>query len=310
MQYFDCHADTLTVLHRADETLLSSKRDLDLERVHRFADRYGQIFALWKDADKLNGKNIEEEFRRAYENARKYLRDQEEKITFCTSALQMKTAFAQGKDAAFLAIEDLSFMGKEVENISELGFRFAMLTWNYANQYAVGSVCDQKGRVTGYGKEMVSLLTGKGIIPDISHLSDAGVDDLLKLTDKPFIASHSNVRDVCDVPRNVTKEQLQEIIRRKGLIGMNFFRPLVGQDNAVGFDWVLRHMDAVLSIGGEDVLAMGSDLDGCDGLFPDGFQGVENIPLVIETMKNAGFGQKLIDKIMFENAYSFIERNL
>lgn len=310
MHYFDCHADTLTVLQSPEDTLWSNKRDLDLERVHRFADRYGQIFALWKDADKRDAKNPEEEFLRTYESARKFLKDREENIAFCTSAAQMKAAFRQGRDAAFLSIEDLSFMGKEVEHIRDLGFRFAMLTWNYANQYAVGSVCDQNGRITENGKEMVSRLAGQGIILDISHLSDAGVDDLMMLTDKPFIASHSNVRDVCDVPRNLKKEQIQEIIRRKGLIGMNFFRPLAGSGETVAMEWVLRHMDAVLSSGGEDVLVLGSDLDGCDGLFPDGFRGSESMPLVIEMMENAGFGQKLIDKIMFENAYSFMERNL
>ena len=310
MRYFDCHADTLTGMKTADETLQHNKGNLDLERVHKFADRYGQIFAIWEDAQKQHAGTTEEEFRRTYDKARNSLREQEDRITLCTSSAQMNAAFSAGKDAAFLSIEDLSVMGKEVENISELGFRFAMLTWNHANQYAVGSVCNQRGRLTEYGKETTSALLGKGIIPDISHLSDAGIEDMLTLTDKPVMASHSNVRDVCDVPRNLEKEQIQELIRRKGLIGMNFFRPLVGQGEQVALDMIIRHMDAVLSIGGEDILALGSDMDGCDDMFPEGYHGIESMPVLIEAMGKAGFGQPIIDKVVFENAYSFIERNL
>jgi len=310
MHYFDCHADTLTAIKKPKETLRHNERDLDLERVHGFAGRYGQIFALWEDTGRLNSENRQQEFYRAYDKARNYLLEQEGEITLCTSAAQMEAAFAAGRDAAFLAIEDLSFMGKEAENIRELGFRFAMLTWNYANQYAVGSVCDQQGKLTEQGRETAAFLAGKGIILDVSHLSDAGVEDLLTLTDKPLVASHSNVRDVCDVPRNLTKEQIQEIIHRKGLIGMNFYRPLVGQGENTGLDMIIRHMDAVLSLGGEEALVLGSDLDGCDGLFPDGFHGVQSIPAVVETMEKAGFGKKLIDRIVFENAHSFIKRNL
>jgi len=310
MQYFDCHADTLTSMKTENETLQHNNGNLDLERVHKFADRYGQIFAIWKDVQRQHTGSTEEEFRRAYDKARNSLRDQEDRISFCTTSLQMKAAFAAGKDAAFLSIEDLSVMGDEVENIEEFGFRFAMLTWNHTNQYAVGSVCNQGGRFTDYGKEMTSSLIKKGITLDISHLSDAGIEDLLTLTDKPVMASHSNVRDVYDVPRNLMKEQIQELIRRKGLIGMNLFRPLVGPGNQVALDMIIRHMDAVLTIGGENILALGSDMDGCDDMFPEGYHGIESIPAVIEAMGKAGFGQSIIDKVLFGNAYSFIERNL
>lgn len=310
MRYFDCHADTLTEIRKTEDTINRNERNLDLERVHRFADQYGQIFAVWEDMSKLKGTNIEERFLQVYHNARNYLKTQEDKISFCTSAAQMKAAFAQGKDAAFLSIEDLSFMGKEVENITQFGFRFALLTWNYPNQYGVGAAYDQSGRLTADGKEMVEKLTRQGIIMDISHLSDAGVEDLLTLTDKPIMASHSNVRDICAMPRNLTKEQVKEVIRRKGLIGMNFFRRFVGAEEKVAMDMILKHMDVVLSLGGEESLALGSDFDGSDDIFPEGILGVESIPLVAEAMKKADFGSELIDKIVFKNAYRFIERNL
>ena len=91
---------------------------------------------------------------------------------------------------------------------------------------------------------------------------------------------------------------------------MNFFRPLVGPGNDVSLDMVIRHMDAVLTMGGEDILALGSDMDGCDDMFPKGYHGIESMPVLIEAMGKAGFGQPIIDKVIFGNAYSFIEQNL
>ena len=151
-------------------------------------------------------------------------------------------------------------------------------------------------------------LIDQGIILDISHLSDRGAEDLMTLTDKPIIASHSNVRSVCSRPRNLPEGLIRELIRRQGLIGINFFAPFVGENPQV--EDLLRHMDVILSLGGEDVLALGGDLDGCDGVFPAGISGVETVPVLRERMEKAGFGAALIEKVFFENAENFIWRNV
>ena len=106
---------------------------------------------------------------------------------------------------------------------------------------------------------MVKVLTDQGIVMDISHLSDQGVEDLFQLTDRPVMASHSDIREVWDAPRNLQKVHLKELISRKGIIGMNFFAPFVGEKPQISD--LLKHMDAVLEMGGEDCLAIGSDFD-------------------------------------------------
>lgn len=308
MRYFDCHADTLTEITKPGEDLERNTCDLDLERVEKFADSYTQIFAIWRDRKKMDEEKPEEEFLRLYRRAAELLEKADQKIIWCRNAQDKEEAHKSGKAAAFLSLEDISTAGRYAEQIYSLGFRFAMLTWNYENRYACGASADQRRGLTEEGKELVKHLIDQGIILDISHLSDRGAEDLMTLTDKPIIASHSNVRSVCSRPRNLPEGLIRELIRRQGLIGINFFAPFVGENPQV--EDLLRHMDVILSLGGEDVLALGGDLDGCDGVFPAGISGVETVPVLRERMEKAGFGAALIEKVFFENAENFIRRNV
>lgn len=308
MRYFDCHADTLTEITKPGEDLERNTCDLDLERVEKFADSYTQIFAIWRDRKKMDEEKPEEEFLRLYRRAAELLEKADQKIIWCRNAQDMEEAHKSGKAAAFLSLEDISTAGRYAEQIYSLGFRFAMLTWNYENCYACGASSDQHRGLMEEGKELAKYLIDQGIILDISHLSDQGAEDLMTLTDAPIIASHSNVRSVCPRPRNLPEGLIRELIRRQGLIGINFFAPFVGENPQV--EDLLRHMDVILSLGGEDVLALGGDLDGCDGVFPAGISGVETVPVLRERMEKAGFGAALIEKVFFENAENFIRRNV
>lgn len=305
--YFDCHADTLTNLKESQGNLGENECNVDLKRVREFAEKYTQIFAIWSDFQAM-GTCPEEMFDRLYNRAVLLLQAEEDRLSWCRSGEEMEGAHRSGKAAAFLSIEDLSIMGNRAEQIRELGIRFAMLTWNYENKYACGSVTDQSKGLTQEGRSIVRMLLDQNIVLDISHLSDAGTEDIFHMTDRPVMASHSNVRAVCSQPRNLKKEHIRELIRRKGLIGMNLFSVFVGEEPELTD--VLRHMDYILELGGEDVLALGGDLDGSSNRFPKGFYGVESIPDLRETIEKNGFGKVLADKIFFENARDFTLKNV
>lgn len=308
MNYFDCHADTLTNMPAGAETLGENQCNVDLKRARSFAEKYTQIFAVWKDFREMNRSHLEEKFLQIYKRAADLLRAEEYQLAWCTTGEEMEQAHKEGKTAVFLSIEDLSIMGEEALHIRELGFRFAMLTWNYNNQYACGAAADQTRGLTERGREMVKLLLDREIVLDISHLSDAGAEELFGITDRPLMASHSNARDVCGHPRNLKKEQIQELIRRKGLMGINLFSPFIGQEPKLSD--VLRHMDYILELGGEEILALGCDLDGSSNRFPKGFIGVESMPGLWELMEKEGFGRPLTERIFFENAREFILKNV
>lgn len=128
------------------------------------------------------------------------------------------------------------------------------------------------------------------------------------MTDAPVIASHSNAREICPNPRNLTLSQIREIIRRRGIIGMNFYGPFIEEKEPAQITALLRHMDYILNQGGEDALVLGSDFDGCQNRFASGMSGVESIPFLMEEMERAGFGDKIIRKIFWENGYKFFQK--
>lgn len=308
MNYFDCHVDTLTEIVKPGETLGKNTGNLDLDRVAEFAEKYTQIFAVWKDEQLLNMAHPEEEFYGYYKRAVELLEKESSRLLWCKNADDMERAHAEGKAAAFLSVEDISIMGSYVEQIRELGICFAMLTWNYDNCYGCGAAFDQEKGLKEQGKSVVKMLLDQGIVLDISHLSDKGAEDIFELTDAPVIASHSNVRALWNCPRNLTDELARELIRRKGLIGMNFFENFIGEKPGIAD--LIRHMDAILEMGGEDVLAIGSDYDGCHSRFPQGIRGVESIPYLRECMEKEGFDNRILDKIFFENAQKFVLKNV
>ena len=81
MNYFDCHADTLTEIVKPEDCLEENSGDLDLKRAGDFVENYTQIFAVWKDAKKLDREDPDQDFLRLYHRAMAYLEDENRKIT-------------------------------------------------------------------------------------------------------------------------------------------------------------------------------------------------------------------------------------
>ena len=307
MDYFDCHADTLTEIP-ATENLWQNSCDLDLKRIQQFAGHYAQIFAIWKDLKKISGPQLPEVFLQAYNRAVGLLNEQRELITWCQSAEDMRKARQNGRAAAFLSVEDVSVMGPLAERIRELGICFAMLTWNYENCYGCGAAADQSKGLTEEGRRLVRQLHRQQLVVDISHLSDQGTDDVFSETDRPVMASHSNVREVQNHPRNLQTAHIRELIRRKGLMGLNFYGPFV-KDHPAKED-LLRHVDAVLNLGGEDILAIGGDFDGCGQNFPEGITDVSSIPHIRHMLEREGVAPAVTEKLFYGNAWRFLLENL
>lgn len=132
------------------------------------------------------------------------------------------------------------------------GVRMFGLVWNGENTLATGALKDNSKGLTDAGKEMCKLLEQENIYPDISHLSDRGFWDLAETTSMPIIASHSNSRSVYNHLRNLTDEQAAEIIRRKGLIGINLYPDIIAQNPKLSD--LIRHVEHFMSLGGKNCL--------------------------------------------------------
>lgn len=189
--------------------------------------------------------------------------------------------------------------------LAAYGCRMAGLVWNGKNPLATGAVTDDRAPLTPRGKEAIGELTRRSIILDVSHLSAAGTDQVLSLTQTPVAASHSNARTVCNHPRNLTDSAAREIFARGGVVGLNLYPPFLSSSQATPDD-LLRHAEHFFSLGGERGVALGCDLDGIDRL-PLGMKDLSSLFLLYDRFLSA-FGKETADRVFYQNAQAFFAR--
>ena len=146
---------------------------------------------------------------------------------------EMMQANADGKIYIFIGIEGMATMGKDlswIDRYYDFGCRHGILTWNEANDLGAGALSGKDYGLTDVGKEAVRRMQEKGMLLDVSHLNDNGFWDLVKITQKPFVASHSNSRALCSAPRNLTDDQLRAIRDVNGVVGLNAFNLFIDDD--------------------------------------------------------------------------------
>ena len=232
------------------------------------------------------------------------------RVVPCRTAGDIERAWAQGKTAALLTVENGSALAGRLERVEQLArdeVRMVTLTWNGENELGSGNVTDHG--LSGFGREAVSELERQGILVDVSHLNDRGFDDLLSVVQKPFVASHSNARAVCGHRRNLTDGQIREMVDRRCLIGLNYYNAFLRDDGQVaGLDDLFRHVEHFLALGAEDCLALGSDFDGAD--LPPCLDGPDKAAGLYGYFLDRGLSPALAEKILWKNALEFLRTNL
>lgn len=176
-----------------------------------------------------------------------------------------------GQIGGVLSLEGADGLGGNLANLQRLydrGVRLLGSTWNYANWAADGVLESRGGGFTDRGKELIAACDQLGIVLDVSHLSDRGFSELAEVSTRPFIASHSNARQVCPHPRNLTDEQIKTIITRKGCLGLTFVPWFIAADKP-DLNGLLRHVEHCCSLGGAAYIGFGSDFDGFADKLPE-----------------------------------------
>lgn len=184
-----------------------------------------------------------------------------------------------------------------------LGVRSIGLTWNYSNWAADGVWEPRQGGLTLKGRELVTTCNELGIVLDVSHLTERGFWELNELSTRPFVASHSNVKQLCDHPRNLTDEQIKAIVENKGIIGMTFVPDFLNATGDATIADVVRHVDYVCSLGGEQCIAFGSDFDGIDS-WVNGLERTEHYVALRDALLKS-FDEQLVERFLWRNWYNF-----
>lgn len=302
MRVFDLHCDTLTACLGKKLELLDNGRMVDL-RFAGQAEDWVQCFAVFVP-DRVSG-----------EDAVKWVRDHgayfyEQAEQHADKLRTVKTAGdlaapSDGRCRGMLTIEGGRAFAGQLERIDEfyrLGVRMTTLTWNGENELGFGAA-ENRG-LKPFGREAVKRMRQLGMAVDVSHLSDAGLEDVFALDDGPVVASHSNCRSVCGHRRNLTDGQIREIVRRGGLIGLNFFTEFLNDNpEEAGMEDIHRHLEHLLELGGEKTAALGSDYDGAK--IPAEFDHCEKLPKLYEYLLKKNYSDALLDDVFYGNAARF-----
>ena len=308
---FDLHCDTALSISGRDgkkRSLRSNDLHIDLERA-KVLPAYAQCFACFTTpmmADWGMG-SPESVFEKEIEAITAGVEANSDLIAFAGSADGMEANVKKGLMSAILTIEGTAGFGFDPARLEELykkGFRITTLGWNEQNVLAGSHKTG--GGLTDLGRVYIEEAQRLGMIIDVSHISDEAFWDIMKVTQAPVIATHSNSRKVCDVSRNLTDDMFRAICETGGVAGFNQCAPFVGSapDLDTACDHFLHFME--LDPSGKHI-ALGGDLDGCDEL-PLGFNGIQDYPKLSDRLLARGLSEQNLMDIFWNNAMGVMRK--
>lgn len=309
---FDFHCDTLLALLGKDMNQSGNLRrnhlHIDLERASQLGG-YAQCFACFTTPYMQQWGNISPVvvFERELATFQREVAQNSDLIAIAYTPEEVQENRRNGKMSAILTLEGTAGFGHDpalLEDLYAIGFRISSLGWNEQNPLT-GSH-QTGGGLTEQGRAYVREAQRLGILIDVSHISDEGFWDILRMTQAPILATHSNSRAVWNHSRNLTDEMFLAIVQTGGLAGYNACDEFTGESPTLDTicDHILHFLD--LDPTGKHI-ALGGDLDGIDRM-PAGFEGVQSWPLLAQRLLERGLEESMILDIFWNNAIGVMER--
>ena len=324
---FDLHCDTLYELWKRKKSGLSAslrESDLAVDEKKLFRGGYtAQCFAAWvtEKCENPYGACLEMIDIFCSEVGKSYLLAP----VCCYSDIEKNRN--EGKISAILSLEDTAAIGTDMERLYTLyerGVRMIGLVWNYPNGVGYPNLNNnipkneftnrtpnEKDGLTAFGCELIREMNRLGVVIDVSHLSDAGFYEVARISNKPFLASHSNSRAVCPHVRNLSDAMLKVLAECGGAVGINYCAAFRDSDTDRGnktAECAIRHIKHIGGLIGCDHIALGSDFDG----IPKGTEidSADGMPKLVRALEKCGFSENEIEKITYKNALRVFRENL
>ncbi|MFH1794127.1 MAG: membrane dipeptidase [Pseudomonadota bacterium] len=208
--------------------------------------------------------------------------------------------------AGLLALEGAQVLEGDPANVDVLfdaGYRMMSPTHFFDNEMAGSAHGVKKGGLTEAGREMIERMEAKRMIVDVSHGSMAQIDDVLAMSTRPIVVSHTGVRGTCDNGRNLTDDQLRAIAAKGGLVGIGFWNVATCGRAA---DAIAAAQAYTANLVGTPHVGLGSDFDGAV-LVPFDATGMAKIT---EALMKGGMNDSDIAAVMGGNQVRFLLENL
>lgn len=309
--FVDFHCDTLYLLTEKDIDIAerNSESHIDVQRLIE-GDVHLQVFAAFvepkymrKNAATMVLKMIDKMYQ---------LIEKTDKFKLILNADDINSAKNENKIGALLSIEGGEALEGDISLLRifyKLGIRALTLTWSLRNDLGDGVDGAESSGLTDFGKQVVKEMNNLGMIVDVSHLNERGFWDVIDISEKPIIASHSDCKSLCRHKRNLKDEQIKAIAQKGGVIGINFAPHFLRDDGKATIDDVLNHIDHISELVGTKYVGFGSDFDGIDKT-PEGLHDVSCFPKLLDGLKNRGYTNEEINNICHGNFENLIKQIL
>lgn len=313
-----------------------------------------QVFAVWSD-DKKWKKNAYKHAHDQIDALEKLIANNPDKIELAKSSADIERINKDGKIVALIGIEGGNMIEERLDYLETLynrGARYLTLTWNYNLPWVTAAAMevktkDKKGKgLTAHGKDIIRKMNELGMMVDLSHAGEQTFYDVLSITSKPVLVSHSNAAALTPHYRNLKDAQLEALKKNGGVVGVNFYSEFLdsnypkrvkklyykshkkdstNKEISVGkmygalsakqkheanapFENVLKHIDHLVAKAGIDHVAIGSDFDGIESP-PQELEDVTKFPVLTKALLERGYSKEDVAKIMGLNFLRVLKEN-
>jgi membrane dipeptidase len=297
-----------------------------------------QVFASWVWSAKHRGREFEAA-REMVAATRALCEAYPRELLLVRSGDEIETGCTQdGRTAVIAGLEGPDALQGDPRRMALFhaeGVRLLTMAWG--DTPFCGSVFGDCSGLTAGGRELIRICEELGVVVDVSHVSDQGFADILRVADKPPVASHSSCRALCPNPRNLSDDMIRDLSNRGGVMGIalgsgflsadfharekvgmeEFLRAIRSGDKTFEeargaraqvapdvwrppLDLVVDHVRHAIDVGGEDCVGLGGDLDGVDST-PLGLDGIEDYPKIAEMLLASGVTQEQVEKVCWRN---------
>jgi membrane dipeptidase len=259
-----------------------------------------QLFALYSDTV-----SVDEHYRETVDlmdYLYRYLDPVKNDIVIIDNKEKVKECICSNKLGIIISLEGAYLLANNphrLEMLYKLGVRCISLTWNHGNELC-GGIGDKEDRgLSEQGREIIRKMNNLGIVVDLSHISKRGFWDIIDMTEKPVIASHSNCTSICPHRRNLDDDQIKAIGRLNGVIGINFVPDFLGEGKN-SISGIVDHIEFVIEKAGPNCVGLGSDFDGTEKL-PDDIDGYKAFYKIKNELSKRNYDNIQIGKILGGN---------
>lgn len=300
----DTHCDTPTEFKKAGFDI--GRREENQVNIPKMEE--GMLDAIFFAAYIAQGPRDKESTQKAVDKIENYIKETHQQVErnkdICGIAytaddlIRLKN---EGKKAVFIGIENGYGIGKDISNIA----RFQKMGVNYITLCHTkdNDICDTSSDtkhewngLSPYGKEVIKEMNRLGVMVDISHVGEKTFWDVIELSTKPVIASHSSVQALCYHDRNLTDKQMQAIAKNGGVVQICLVDLFINKDKSkASLIDTIDHIDYAVKVAGVDHVGIASDFDGGGGLI--GCQGSNDMINITVKLLERGYSDKDIEKI-------------